>query len=200
MNRKGNMATKTKNWLGHIIALLSTVGLVATFWQTAEKIQLLKYPEDPLSCNINPIVDCGSVLNDGLSAVFGVPNAMIGMVAFSILLTFGLLMMTGVKLTHRAQQILVVLSLAMFAFSVWFFAASLYVIGKICIFCVAIWAATIPLTIVVNGNYGNSVFPDLKLVQWKLNWFKQKPWQATVVLYLLALILFMYRFRDYYFG
>lgn len=182
------------------ITWFSLVGLVATFWQVAEKIQLLKFPEDPLSCNINPVVDCGSVLNDGLSSVFGVPNAMIGMVVFAMLFMAGLALMFGVKFNVAMKRFVVVLALLMFIFSVWFFAVSLYVIGKICIFCVFIWAATIPLTVLINGQFGAALYPKNKLLEWKLAWFKDKAWQPVVVLYALALILFLYRFREYYFS
>ncbi len=189
-----------KNRMGLLVSGLSLVGLVASFWQTAEKIHLLQYPEDPLSCNINPIVDCGTVLSNKLSAVFGVPNSMIGMVIFSLLLMAGLMMLSGVSLKKATKRLILLLTLGVFAFAVWFFAVSLYVIGKICIFCVFIWASSIPLVVLVSGEYGDTLFGNSKLVKWKLKWFKTRPLQPIVVLYALALVLFLYRFRDYYFG
>lgn len=185
---------------GLSVGALGFVGLIAAFWQTAQKIEYLKNPDQVLSCNISPVVECGTVLDSDLSAVLGVPNSMIGIVVFAVLLAGGAAMALGMKPTLGFKRLLVVLSVIMFAFTMWFFAVSLYSIGKICIFCVFIWGATIPLAVLVNGRFGMSVYPKSKFVKWKLDWFEQKPWQPVVVMYALLLILFLYRFRDYYFN
>ncbi len=181
------------------LTLLSLVGLVATFWQTAEKIQMLKFPEDPLNCNLSPVVDCAGVFGHHLSAVFGVPNSMIGMVAFSFLLSSGLWLWMGGEASKTVKKAVLAVSLIMFAFSVWFFAVSLYIIGKICIFCIFIWLSSVALSVLAVREYGDAYFAKHTLKA-KRDWIKQQPWQAIILIYVVGILLFFYRFREYYFN
>lgn len=182
------------------LVLLSTVGLVAAFWQATERIQMLKFPGETLSCNLNPVVDCGSVLNNRLAAVFGPPNAFIGMVAFSLLLAFGLQRLNGGHWNKIVSKISVSLSLIMFLFSVWFFAVSLYSIGKICIFCIFIWLVSVPIGIYGLKDYCENL-EKLSNNQKKVKTFlSRNHFNLLIFVYALMLTLFLLRFRDYYFG
>ena len=178
----------------------AAVGLVASFWQAAERVHMLKYPGEELSCNISPVVDCGGVLTDKLAAVFGPPNAFIGMVIFTLLLAFGLQRLTGGSWSSFVQKLSVILSKIIFLFSVWFFWVSLYSLGKICIFCVFIWAVSMPI-----GIYGVKDYLDnqkkLPKYQEKMRDFLGKHhFTLLVMVYGILITLFLLRFRDYYFG
>lgn len=177
------------------LIVLSLVGLIAAFWQTAEKIHGLKNPEQPLSCNLNPVVDCGSVLDHPLSAVMGVPNSMIGMIFFTTLLVAGLLVWTGVKLTLNAKKILLLVSTVLLGFSVWFYLVSLYDIGKICIFCIFIWISSVPIGVLTYKEYGNSI-----LNKQKAKFISVHAYKIIFSIYAVGMLLFLFRFRDYYFG
>ncbi len=178
----------------------STVGLVASFWQAAERVHMLKFPAEELSCNLSPIVDCGGVLNDKLAAVFGPPNALIGVVVFSMLLAFGIARLSGAKWSDFTSKVVVIMSKLIFLFSIWFFWVSLYSLGKICIFCVFIWAASIPI-----GIYGVKDYLEnqkkLPSYQEKMRDFLGKHhFTILVAIYGLMITLFFLRFQDYYFG
>lgn len=182
------------------LVLLSTVGLVAAFWQATERIQMLKFPGETLSCNLNPVVDCGSVLNNRLAAVFGPPNAFIGMVAFSILLAFGLQRLNGGHWNKIVSKISVSLSLIMFLFSAWFFAVSLYSIGKICIFCIFIWLVSVPIGIYGLKDYcenSDNLSNNQKIVK---KFLARNHSNVLIFVYALMLTLFLLRFKDYYFA
>ncbi|MCA9346833.1 hypothetical protein KC960_05075 [Candidatus Saccharibacteria bacterium] len=182
------------------LVLLSTVGLVAAFWQATERIQMLKFPGENLSCNLNPVVDCGSVLNNRLAAVFGPPNAFIGMVAFSILLAFGLQRLNGGHWNKIVSKISISLSLIMFLFSAWFFAVSLYSIGKICIFCIFIWLVSVPIGIYGLKDYcenSDNLSNNQKIVK---KFLTRNHSNVLIFVYALMLTLFLLRFKDYYFA
>lgn len=182
------------------LVLLSTVGLVAAFWQASERIQMLKFPGETLSCNLNPVVDCGSVLNNRLAAVFGPPNAFIGMVAFSILLAFGLQRLNGGHWNKIVSKISVSLSVIMFLFSAWFFAVSLYSIGKICIFCIFIWLVSVPIGIYGLKDYcenSEKLSNNQKIVKIFLT---KNHSNVLIFVYALMITLFLLRFKDYYFA
>jgi len=178
----------------------SSIGLIASFWQAAERVTMLKNPGGELSCNINPVVDCGSVLGDNLAAVFGPPNAFIGMVVFTMLLAFGLQRLTGGSWSSFVQKLVVVLSKVMFLFSAWFFWVSLYSLGTVCIFCMFIWAVSVPIGIYGVKDYLESQ-KKLKGLYSKINNFLQKHhFTVLVTIYSVMIILYFLRFQDYYFA
>jgi len=177
---------------------LSFVGVVLMFWSTAEKIHLLANPGISGSCDINPVVSCGSVLNHSLSSVFGVSNSLIGMSVFAVLLGLGLSLLSGTKPSTAFKRLVLSLVAIMLLFSWWFFGASLYVIGKICLFCIGVWLAVVPLSALTLRAYQSALDwpkPTEPLVKFVAN----HPWQTTVAVYVVMTALFLWRFREYYF-
>jgi uncharacterized membrane protein len=174
--------------------------LIASFWQAAERIHMLKNPTVSLNCNLNPIVDCGGVMNHKLAALFGFPNTFIGIVMFSMLTMAGLLLIFNGKFTAKFHKLVLALSTIAILFSAWFFYVSLFVIGKICLFCLAIWPATVIL-FWYSILYWFSKQDKLSVRQQKIYNYGMKN-HLIIVLYvfLLMFILFMFRFRDYYFN
>lgn len=190
--------SKTNRLYAKVLAIASAAALTASFWQAAERINMLKNPSLDLSCNINPVVDCGSVMSHRLAALFGFPNAFIGMVMFSMLLLAGLLLLSGNVLNKKAMNVVLLLATLAAGFSVWFFGASLYVIGKVCIFCLVIWPASLTLF-------------WFTLLEW-LGLDKRRGWLATVqkfgekyryevliAVFVAMALLYFYRFREFYF-
>lgn len=193
------MGSWLDKWYARLLTSGSLIGLVASLWQAAERVHMLKNPDAVLNCNINPVVDCSSVLNDKLSALFGFPNAFLGMVMFTILFVSGLLLLAGGKFNGWYRHLVAAVSFILLCFSAWFFGVSLYIIGKVCIFCLFIWAMAVPIF-----WYG--------LLYWLSSFTKPSKWQQSlmafgnkykiepiITIYILMAILYMFRFRDYYF-
>lgn len=183
-----------------LLVSASSVGLIASFWQAAERVHMLKYPADPLSCNINPVVDCGSVLGDKLAAVFGPPNAFIGIVVFSLLLAFGIQRLSGGSWSSMVQKIVVVLSKLIMVFSIWFFAVSLYSIGKVCVFCLFIWAVSMPIGIYGVKDYLENQKKLPKTYAWTKGFLAKNHLTILVAVYGVLIVLFFLNFKEYYFG
>lgn len=179
---------------------LSSIGLIASFWQAAERVHMLKFPAQPLSCNISPVVDCSGVLNQRVSAIFGPPNAFIGMVAFTLLLAFGMQRATGGEWTRPVRFVVVALSKIMLLFSLWFFTVSVFSIGKICIFCIAIWFVSVPLAIFgmkdffEHQKFRSSLYNRVGAI------LTRYPLTIAIYIYLAMIATFFVHFSDYYFG
>lgn len=189
-----------KKWYPWLLTGLSGVALTASFWQAAERIKMLKDPSVSLSCNINPIVDCGGVMGHKLAALFGFPNTFIGMVMFSMLLMSGIALLLGVTLTQRLRSVIMTLGTIALLFSFWFFWASLYEIGKICIFCLFIWPASIAL-FWFSAEYWLDGIEKPNNWQKGLHKFASKfRVEPIVSVYIVMIALFLFRFRDYYFN
>lgn len=187
-------------WYPRLLTLGSLVGLIASFWQVVERIHMLKEPGVSLSCNINPVIDCGSVLGNRWAALFGFPNALLGIVMFTTLFTIGLVLLSGMELKRWFWKVLFGVSVMLILFSVWFFGMSLYVIGKVCIFCLFIWAVSVPIFLYgmewlrANGYFSKNIASS-KLVAWTHTYQTE----IVVASYILMAMMYFYRFRDFYF-
>lgn len=113
----------------------SVVGMVASFWQLLEKLALLKNHDVALSCNLNSIFSCSSVLNAPQSSVFGFPNPIIGLIIFTFFLTVAIFGLTGTKIIKKFAYSVQGLALFMLGFTLWLFYMNTYSSKAICIFC-----------------------------------------------------------------
>lgn len=172
--------------------------MVAMTWQASERITMLKSPTAPLNCNLNPVIDCGSVLNDRLAALFGFPNAFIGMIVFAMLMLSGLFILGGTKPNRTYRLIVMLLATVLMGFSVWFFGVSLYIIGKICIFCVVGWLASVPIFVYsLHGWLDGVKQPWLTRVR---RFIAKNHLGIVIATYLIMLAMYLLKFQDYYFS
>lgn len=183
-----------------VLAVGGSIGLIAMTWQASERVQMLKSPGAGLSCTFNPVVDCGAVLGHRLSAVLGFPNAFLGIIFFAILATSGLLLLSGGKFVGWFRYFVMAVSTVLMLFSIWFFGASLYVLGKICIFCVFGWIASVPIFWYGLLHYLQDSPKVLSRAATKVLEFGNKYHLEVIILtYSVMLTLFFIRFSDYYF-
>jgi uncharacterized membrane protein len=134
------------------LTVSGAVGLVAAFVLLIEKLRLLSNPGYVPSCSINPVLSCGSIMRTDQAAVFGFPNPVLGVAAFSVLLTVGVVALTGARLpawfwwgTRAGATFGVV-------FVHWLIFQSLYRIGALCPYCMVVWVATIVAFVTTMGH------------------------------------------------
>jgi len=121
----------------------SALGLVASFWQLMEKLTLLKDSHAVLSCNLNSVFSCSSVLNSHQASVFGPPNALIGVMMFTFFFTVALAGTTGSQIVRRLVFVIEGLALFMLGFTLWFLYQSAFNIHALCIFCTFVGTAVV---------------------------------------------------------
>jgi uncharacterized membrane protein len=127
-------------WIG-----AGLIGLTAAIALLVEKIELLVNPDYIPTCNVSPILSCGSVMTTPQAEAFGIPNPIIGIVGFSAIAVAGgaVLAGNGFRLWFwGATQLGVTFAVV---FIHWLIYQSLYVIGALCPYCMIVWAVTIPL-------------------------------------------------------
>ena len=195
-----NTQQTSKKIFPAIVILLSSVGLLSAVWQLGQKLYYLENPGAPLSCNLSPIMDCGKILEHPLSSVFGVPNAMLGMIFFTVMLTIGVLLALGVVATKAMRLLLSGFVSGTLLFTGWFYAVSLYDIGKICVFCIAIWSAIVPLFFLTIREYHKDFTFLPKPLRVFVESINRYPYHFIAGTYLVMIALFLLQFRDYYFG
>lgn len=131
--------------LPYIFILAGIIGMLASFVLTYDKIQVLTNKDYIPSCNINPIFSCGSVMKTEQASLLGVPNTVFGLIAFSMLLTFGALLAGGAKVKRWVWIGAQLAATAGLLFMHYLFFQGVYRINAICPWCFTIWMITIPV-------------------------------------------------------
>lgn len=126
------------------------IGLWASFQLTLEKIRMLSEKDYIPSCDLNPVLSCGSVITTPQASVFGFPNPVFGLTGFTVVITLGVLLVCGVVLPRWVWLGLNVGALLAFAGVQWLVWQSLYVIGALCPWCMVVWSVTVPIFVWVT--------------------------------------------------
>ena len=186
--------------LAWVMTASGTVGLIASFMLAIEEIHHLKHPLQSLACDINPLIGCGSIMDTWQGHVFfNIPNQFFGIAACSVLVTMGVLLLSGVKLPRWIWQGLQIGVIAGVAFVAWFIYESLFVLNHLCPYCMVTWTAILPVAwyvTVYNVSAGN-------LPAWagRCKSFVTKH-HADVIVSVFVLIIggILLRFSDFFFG
>jgi len=182
-----------------VLVLASSIGLAASFILTLEKFSLLKNPVAVLSCDLNPIVSCGSVIQSKQAEAFGFANPLIGLIGFAVIITIGMGILAGAKykrwfwLGLEAGTVLGVL------FSHWLVYQSIFVIQALCPFCIVVWAVVIALFVLVtrfNLQEGNIKPP--KVLKGLSELLVRYPWIVIGSWYLIIALLILNQFWYYW--
>lgn len=127
-------------WVAVLVAAL--LGIVFTGIQIVERIGTLKDPDMSLVCDVNAVLSCSNVLEAWQSSVIlGVPNAFIGAVMFAVLGTAGAVLLSGTEVNRGTMRALTGLAVFFAAFATWFMMQTAFVIGALCLWCIAITTA-----------------------------------------------------------
>lgn len=132
------------------LVVAGLIGLFASFILQTEKIHLLKNPDAQLSCNINPIISCGSVIQSKQAEAFGFANPIIGLVGFAVVITIGMAMLAGAKFKRWFWLGLEAGTVFGIAFVHWLFYQAVYNIEALCPYCMVVWAVMIVLFVYVT--------------------------------------------------
>ena len=178
------------------VLIAGVIGLIASTTLTVEKIELLLNPSYVPSCNLNPIVSCGSVMTTPQASALGFPNSLIGIAAFSVVTVTGLLAVTKVHLPQWYWVGLKLGTLIATGFVHWLIFQSLYRIGALCPYCMVVWVATISLLVVVASiAFGPSGAEHGNVVTRELNHWR---WSIATLWFTAVFLMIVARFWDYW--
>nr|WP_235189441.1 MULTISPECIES: vitamin K epoxide reductase family protein [Williamsia] len=124
-----------------VLGVCGVIGLIAAFTLTVEKFELATDPDYTPTCSLNPIVNCGSIMDTPQAAVFGFPNSLLGIAGFTAVLAIAVLL-TPATPAWIWMSTQVGLSAAV-VFVHWLIVQSLYEIGALCPYCMAVWLVVV---------------------------------------------------------
>jgi len=134
-------------------------GLLVSFILTLEKFHLLQDPNAVLSCSINIVLNCSTVMQTWQSSVFGFPNMLIGLMGYPVVIVVAIAGLSGVTFPRRflvAANICYGLGLL---FAYWLFFQSVYVIEILCPWCLVVtFVTTIIFATMAHYNLHRNTF------------------------------------------
>jgi uncharacterized membrane protein len=139
------LAGGARRGLSMLLAVAGAIGFVASFVLAVERIALLNDPDYVPTCSFNPILSCGSVMQTWQAEAFGFPNPLIGIAAFAVVTTVGVVLLTGATLPRWFWLGLEAGALFGVVLVHWLIVQSLYSIGALCPYCMVVWVVTIPI-------------------------------------------------------
>ena len=157
---KGRWSLKS---LALLLAIGGAIGFLAAFILTVEKIELIKDPNFQPSCNISPLISCGSVMDTPQASAFGFPNSLIGIAGFAVVTTIGLALLAGAAFKRWFWVFVQVGLLFAVGFVHWLMYQTIYNIGALCPYCMVVWTVTIPIfwyTLLYNLREGHIKTPQ----------------------------------------
>jgi len=108
------------------------LGWVAAFSLVLERIHVASNPDATLSCDINPFISCKSVMLTAQAQLFGFPNPIIGLAAFFAPVVLGFAILAGARFALWFWRAFLVGIALGFAFVLWLFVQSTFVIHVLC--------------------------------------------------------------------
>lgn len=175
------------------VLIAGVIGLLSSATLLVEKIELLKNPKFVPSCNLNPIVACGSVINTPQASVFGPPNPLFGVIAFSVVVVTGVLAVAKVPLPRWYWIGMMIGTGLGVVFVHWLKYETLYEIGALCPYCMVVWAMTIPL-FVVASSIALRPLASNPVAHWLYQW----RWPLVVLWFVSVFLEILVRFWDYW--
>ncbi|HSW74588.1 MAG TPA: vitamin K epoxide reductase family protein [Candidatus Saccharimonadales bacterium] len=128
-----------------LITAGGVAGLTASFLETLEYQEILKNSHAQLVCNLNSVFSCGNVLNSWQSKIFGFPNSMLCMVFFTLMLSSGVVGLTGGILAPKFRLWLHGIATFFLGFALWFMWESTFRVRALCILCVFCFAGLLTI-------------------------------------------------------
>ncbi len=128
-----------------LLIIGGAIGFISAMTLTIERIHLLQDPQAKLSCDLSPFVACGPVMTSAAGSLFGFPNPLLGIGGFAVVISIGAAMLAGARFANWFKISFAVGTVLAAVFITWLQTQSLYVIGKLCPWCMLVWAITIPI-------------------------------------------------------
>ncbi|GGW47028.1 membrane protein [Streptomyces lucensis JCM 4490] len=172
------------------------LGWLASFQLTVDDWRLLRDPGYQPPCNISPVVSCGSVMSSPQGSLFGFPNMLLGLGAFAAVTALGIAVLSGARLHRRLWLALDAGALVGVVFVHWLIGQSLYELGKLCPYCVVVWAVTIALFWYVSLHCLQRGI--IALPRGVLEFLQDTHWMLLGAWYGVIVLLVLTRFWSYW--
>jgi uncharacterized membrane protein len=185
------------------MALSASLSLLAAFVLSVEVVQLAKNPDAALSCSLNAVINCASVMKHPSSDLFGFPNSFLGLIAEPIVLTLAVAGLAGVRFPRGFMAAAQVGYTAGLIFAYYLLYVSVFQIGALCPWCLLVTVST--TMVFASLTHYNIRENNLYLspqVSTKLQSYIKQGYDKFIVATVLAAVTFLilFKYHDGLFG
>lgn len=145
---------------GWFLIITGVIAWLASATLVLERLSLYVNPDQRTSCDFNSWIACSEVMKTPQATIFGFPNPLIGLVAFTVIITTGVMLLAGASMSRWYWIGLQIGVTAGFVLVCWFWTQALYVLAILCPYCMIVWAMMIPLFVWITvRNLRHGVIP-----------------------------------------
>lgn len=130
--------------LGWVTLITGLLGLWGSAELAIDYINRLSDPEYVASCDVSPMIGCGLFLDSDAASAFAIPNVVLGVAAFPVVITLAALVLSRVVLPRWIWRGAVLGGLFGIGFVTWLQYEAIFELRGLCPFCLVIWTAMIP--------------------------------------------------------
>ena len=183
-----------------VLVITGIIGLAMSAILIFDEAQIAKNPNYKPSCNLNPVISCGSVISSKQAQAFHFSNPYIGLVGFSVIITTGMTIFAGAKLKKWYWLGLEGGAIFGVAFCHWLFYQSVYKINDLCPFCMVTWVITITLFWYTSYFIFSNGFVKLPAKLKPAGQFVNKHHVDILVLWFVVIAALILKHFWYYYG
>jgi uncharacterized membrane protein len=185
----------------YIIGIAALIGLVASLILSYDTLSIARNPSYIPSCNLNPVISCGSVINATGDTIFGIPYPYYGIGAFAAMLSVAVMMFAGAKPNKYFWRAFMVIISAGLIGAYVLLGKSVFSIHALCPFCLSV-----DLVTTVSFWYSWLYVIDNKIISFErvklqriYGWIR-KHHADLIVLWILLVVGFLLNHFWYYYG
>ncbi|WP_193312936.1 vitamin K epoxide reductase family protein [Georgenia subflava] len=130
--------------LAWVLIVSGLLGVWAAVELVLSEIKVAGDPNAALACDFNPLIGCGSFITTWQAHALGIPNAVVGTVAFAALLTVGVMLLSGARPARWFWVALTAGATGAIVAVFWFQYQAFFSIEMLCPYCLVVWFVTIP--------------------------------------------------------
>lgn len=190
-------------WIFSTMLVSAILSLIASFVLSVESYHLALNPNAELSCSINAILNCASVMKHPTADLFGFPNSFLGLIAEPVVITVAVAGLAGVRFPRPFMAVAQVGYAAGLAFAYYLFFISMYAIGALCPWCLLVTISTtlVFMSLLHYNIREDNLYLSRRTSQLLQEWVKKdydRFFTAVVLAAMVFLVLFKY--QDGLFG
>lgn len=133
---------RDNRWIFTSMLIGAALSLLASFVLSVEAIELARNPGAELSCSVNVVLNCATVAKHESASMFGFPNSFLGLIAEPVVITVAIAGLAGISFPRRFMFAAQLGYSFGFAFALYLFYLSMFVIQALCPWCLLVTATT----------------------------------------------------------
>ncbi|WP_421083052.1 vitamin K epoxide reductase family protein [Rothia nasimurium] len=175
-----------------LLAFLSAAMLVY------ERMQIYMDAGHKSICDLNALLNCGTVMRTWQAEVFGFPNPFIGIAGYAIVLTIATALIAGARFSTWYWVAMQIGHTLAMSFVLWLWYNTTFEINALCLFCMIVWIMQTAIFVkVTTRNIHAGVIPaPASFREAAPNW----TWFSIVLIYILMFGIIFIRFFDVIMG